>query len=601
MEIDLSKETRTLEDFWKPRNDQMLLDRERLRLTKPPITSDALRWISNEPKVFYDTAVALVSSYPARFRLPLSINFTPEEKEKMNKAERFILGIFRNLDSRQMNRGQSYWMRELAYQVMSGWYSVFTMINKNKDGVDFIADVWDPISIYPQWGERRLQKCVRAFEVEVPMAESMASGWAKKGLKFEMTKLDSRAKVKIINYWLDDNGTIYNAIAFSQAEKAQEIKVLKQEKLDHIPIFCGAIGIPDRTSINWQRDWGENIIASNRDMYDYENKMISLMATIMAETAYPNLVSETKTGEPVLKEGAKGYGEEIPLKIGEKIDLLKHAATPAEAFQLLSWVGKQKQKGSLPDTVYGNVPFELSGFAISQLMAAIRYKIAPYLVTMQYIMSSVASEFLTQYKKGNFPKITLSTTNPSAVKKGLFFVEEFDKKDVPDVRFVDVTIPITSALDKTQQILFSRQAMSPPQLLSRETLWDEYLDVQDSEQEYARIIQDQMLDMPVVKQIAMIEQLRTREQFYRNTGKIGEANALKQYIMALEMQLGMRQGIPITGKEGVRPEFSPPEAGQSPDALRSVLGMPPPGLSRRPQTSEERSESKLVNQFGQPI
>lgn len=595
---DIISETTELERYWKPRNDQMLLDREMIHLVKPVERLGQPKWVSNEPKIFYDTSVALVSSYPPRFRHPLTINFKPEEKEKMNKAERFTLGIFRSLDRRQFDRGQTYWLRELAYWMMSGWYANFSMVRENNGQVDFISDHWDPMTVYPEWDSDGLVKCVRAFEVDKKTAMGMVNNWLAKGLKTTFKEPSADATIKVINYWMlkrnPKRNTVYNAIYVA----GQPIKELKLEpQFDHIPIHVGAIGVPERGTEGWVARRGENIIAANRDMYEYDNQIMSLMVEIMAATAYPNLISESQTGAPVVKaEDVRGHGQVLPLKRGDKLDLLKHAATPAEALQLSAKIDRQKQKGSIPDIVYGGVPFELSGFAISQLMASIRYKIAPYLNTMQYVISQIASDFLIQYKKGKFPKVTLSTTNPQELKKGLFFVEEFSRQDVPESTYVEVTIPITSALDKTQQIMFARQAMSPPQLLSRETIWDEVLDVQDSEQEYARILQDQVLEMDVVKQIGMIEQLKVRQRIFENEGKIAEANALKQYIMALEMQLGMRQGIPTTpGAPGVSPSAGPPEmgmAGTSPDVTRAALGVAPSGLSRRPQTPTEREAGR---------
>ena len=602
--INISEETKTLEEYWQARDRQILADREILRLVKPVKKTDEIKWVSNEPKVFYETSVALISSYPPRFRLPLTINYTPEEKEKMNKAERFVLGIFRSLDAKQMMRGQSYWLRELAYWMLSGWYSVFTMVTKGRNGVEFIADCWDPLTVYPEWDANGLVKCIRTFEVDKRTAIAMLSDFSDRGLKFEFKEPRVFDRVKVINYWKDDRGKIYNAIKMGETEKEQDIKPLKLEKnLDHIPISVGAVGIPERVSDGWQSRWGENIIAPSRDMFEYENTIVSLEATIMAETAYPNLISKTRKGDPVTKDGMKGYGEEVALKIGDELTLLKHAATPAEANMLHSWIRRQIQKATFADTVYGGIPnIEISGFALSQYMAAIKYRIGPYLTTMQYVISFIASELLSQYERGKFPKITLSTTNPTELKKGLFFIEEFSPKDVPESKYVEVTIPITSAIDKTQQIIFARQAIQPPQLISRETLWDELLDIQDSEQEYVRIIQDQILEMPIVKQIAMIEQLRERERLYRNTGKIGEANALKQYIMMLEMEIGMRKGIPER-PGGVPPQVMPPEMGESPDQKRVAFGMPPPGLGRRPQSPTERAERKggIVSPTGEQL
>lgn len=576
-EINFETETKQLKEYWQDRDTQMLTDRDTINIKKDAVKTDRIKWYSNEPKVFYETATSLISSYPPRFRLPLTINYEPEEKTKMNKAERFVLGIYRSLDDSLIGP-HAYWLREFAYQILSGWFSIFVWIKKSSDGLQFRADLFDPITVYPDWDADGLAKCIRNFEIDKRSASQMVTGFAQKGLKTKYFEPKDKERVNVINYWLRDNKDIYNAILIS----GQVIKPLTLEKeFDHIPIFVGAIGLPERTSDDWTTRVGENIIAANRDMYEYENAMISLMATIMAETAYPNVVGKSLSGAPIIKGKLKGYGDQINLKLSDQIELLKHAATPAEVNELIAWVVRQKQKASFSDTVYGGIPtVEISGFALSQYMAAIKYKIGPYLNTMQSTLGKIMSEFLTQYKKGKFPKISLSTTNPTELKKGLFFVEEFSPSDVPASRFVEVTIPITSALDKTQQIIYARQAMDAPQLLSRETLWDEFLDVQDSEQEYARIIQDQMLEMPIVKQIAMIEALRKREDFYRNTGKTAEANALHQYILALEMQLGMRQGIPETGKTGIPPQVIPPEMVESPDTGRAALGIPPPSPTR---------------------
>ena len=601
-------ETDDLQRQWGRRNTQMLEDRSRINLDRPPGKTDSIKWYSNEAKVFYETATALISAYPPRFRLPLTMNYGEEEKQKISKAERFLLGIFRELDNRQMRRGMSYWLWEMAYWVLSGWYSVFTRVEQEKkDTVNFIADVWDPITVYPKWDTEGLSACIRTYSVDKPNLLVMLGGFRQKGLDVVFNDM-GEDKPKVINYWRDDRGKVYNAILIG----GQVIKPLTLEKsFTRIPIFCGTVGIPDRVSPGWETRVGQNIIAADRDMYDYENMMVSLMATIMAAMAYPNIVTRTASGLTPIADQLRGYGQQINLRLQDQIDLLKSATTPEEANILLNWVSNRRQKGSIPDVVYGQVPYELSGFAISQLMAAIKYKIAPYLNALQNVIGSVAREFLRQYRDGDFSDIELMTTKPGETSKNLFFVEKFTRKDIPESLFVEVTVPITSAFDKTQQILFARQAMSPPQLLSRETIWDEVLDVQDSQQEYARIIQDQVLELPIVKTIAMIEQLNDRIALLRAQGKNLEAEAVNRYRMMLEMQIGMRQGIPTTPGQpqsgGVPPQVAPPEAtpGQiSPDVLRATLGVPSPGLSRMPQTPEQRQVTRrtgLVGPGGQPL
>ena len=595
-EIDILDEATALKQIWQYRDQRMLSNRDMVNLVLPEQDTSnepgKIRWMSNEPKVFFETAKALVSSYPPKYRMPLTVNYEEDEKQRISKAERLIIGIFRQLDRRLQDIGDpnAYWLRGLAHWVLSGWYAIFTHIRKGQDGVDFIADLWDPITVYPRWDDFGLQKVARVYEVEKKQAEIMAESWKASGLNFDYKEPSYDSKVQITNYWLrifskDKKGKmhpeVFNAITMGGSKAdLTVVKELEKEDFKHIPIFVGGIGSPEKTSADWSTRFGEHIITANRELYQYTNQLISLMAVIMAETAYPNLISKTKTGQRVTKDGMKGYGSEYALKVNEAVELLKHAASPPELQALIAYLGSQKQKGSLPDVVYGGLPqTEISGFGISQLMAAIKYKIAPYLQKMQLLVGGLATEFLEQYRDGKYPSIKLTTHNPHELRKGQFFVEEFSRSDVPDVTFVEVIIPVTSAMDRTQQIIFARQALEPPQILSRETLWDDILEIQDSEQEYARIIQDEMLELPIVKTIGIIEQLRRREKLYRENGKIAEADALHQYIMMMEMGAGLRQGIPQKG-QGIPPNVMPPEAINSPDMMNAALGQGPPGINR---------------------
>jgi hypothetical protein len=595
MDIDIIGETEQSVQYWSARNAQMDEDRRIIAMQYPEkMTSKQQYFISNEAKVFYDTAVALVSSFPARFRMPLSINYEASEKDKISKSERFLTAIFRQLDRRQLAKGNAYWMRELAYWTMSGWYAVFCHVQKRGKDVEFIADFYDPMTVYPAWDSDGLFRCIRTFEVDVVTALTLVERLEATYGKLPEFKLpDQNKMVKIINYWRrdfdGDNPVVRNAILVN----GQEVKKLTVEKFDHIPIHVGAVGSPDKYLSDWQTRTGESIIAANREMYYTTDSILSLMKTILSETAYPNILTKTSSGAPAVNaDDVKGYGQVIPLRLQDQLELLSHASTPKEGFELLSYMLRQVSKGSFPDVVYGGMQLEISGFALSQLLAAIRYKVGPYWNTMQNVMSNIATDFLMQYKNGKFPKVSLPTVNPQAMRRGLIYVEDYEPSDVPDNSYVEVSIPITSSLDKTQQLIQARQALTAPQLLSRETLWDDFLEVQDSEQEYARIIQDEILEEPFVKQLAALEQLRKRADAFQTNGQTQEAQALRRHIMMIEMSLGMRQGIPSTlGQPGISPSTMPPEMLNSPDQNRAAAGIPPQGLNRPAQTPMQREQS----------
>lgn len=594
-------DTLNLESYWNLRNEQMRIDREIINLIQPTQTTKQVKWISNEPKVFFDTSRALVSTNAPKFRLPMSINPEAEEKQKMNKAERLCIGIYRTLNGRESARGEGDWLWNLAYWVLLGWWSVLTYVRKSDNGIEFIADIWDPMTVYPQWDGDKMVTCVRTYTTDKITAMAMASDLIARGSRGAFKEPSKNGDIKVINWWKNDRGKIYNAILIN----GESVKpVTLQKKMRRIPIHVGAVGSPDRITPNWEERRGESIIAPDRNMYEYLNSILSLRATILAETAYPNIITKTRSGMPALTQEqiGQGYGQVSAIKLEDQIEILKHAATPADADALLNYIGQQIQKGSVPNSVYGSIPFEISGFALSQLLAAVKYKLGPYLSAMQAITSGVFSDFLFQYKIGKFGKITLSTENPFDLKRGMTYIEEFSTDDVPENIFVEVTIPITSTFDKTQAILNARQSLTPPQLFSRETLWEADLDVQDTEQEYQRIRQDQVLNDPFVMQIEIIEAMWQRYETYLVQGNTIKADALKRYIQGLEMQLGMRQGVVETKSEGIRPELSPPEARENPDQLNAVLGKGPTS-PRRPVTTgaSEGRLGKLVSPSGETL
>lgn len=566
-----------LHDFWALRDNRMQSDRDVINLVKPEKqTTDKKLWMTNEPKVFFDTARSLVSLYPPRFKLPIPMNFKPEQKDKMNKAERLCIGVFRQLDSRIADTGGTSWLYELAYWLLGGWYATFTIVRKGSDGVEFVADLWDPINVYPEWDKDGLSACVRKYIVDERTSEAMAIEFQQKGLVFKYKPPEKGASYTVTNYWRRQGKKVFNAILMNESI----VKPLTlQRNLNRIPIQIGAIGSPDRVSANWQERKGESIIAGARDMYDFQTEMMSLRAEIVEETAFPNIITKTRSGQPPVKEESiRGHGSVIPLRLEDAIDTMKHASSPQDVNVLEMEVHQMIQKATIPDSTYGGLPsVEISGFALSQFMAAIKYKLGPYVNAMKFATSRVMSEFLSQYRSGNYDKITLSTTNPYDLKRGMFYLEEFSKQDVPERIYVEVEIPISSQFDKTQAILNAVQAKSAG-LLSRETLWENELDVQDAEQEKQRIIDDEVSADPFVKQLEILMRMRERVEAYKAVGMLPQAAALEKYILMLEQGAGIIQ--PNTGSQpaqpGVPPQQRPVEmTPQSPDIKNAMTNTPP--------------------------
>ena len=609
---DINTQTTRLQTYWAKRDEVLREDRDIINLIRPEAKTGESQWTSNEPKVFFDTSRSLLSINEPRFRLPITMNHPAEEKDRMNKAERLCIGIYRSINERHNMLGGTDWLWDLNYWVLLGWYAVFGIVRKNQGNVEFIADIYDPITVYPWWDAYGLAVCSRTYSVDAVAAENMVKGYEQQGLDFTYRAPPSNSQdVQIVNYWKRDfkanKPRVFNAITIG----GNLIKPLTlQSKLKTIPINVGAVGSPDQTMPMWMQRKGESIVAANRDMYVYKNTILKLMAEILASTAYPNVVEKLLNNQSTTGT-LKGYGEVIKLKPQESIELLKHASTPEEANYLMLDINKSSQKASIPDLTYGNIPNqEMSGFMASQLLAAVKYKLGMYLNTGQNVLSNLMRDFLYQYRTGGYKKISLSTTNPHDLRRGMFYIEDFEPADVPEHIFVEVKIPISSQFDKTQAIMNSVQALQSG-LSSRETLWENLpeLGVDDNEQEKARIMEDKVAQDPFIMDMEITERMWERVRFYQNRNEPGDvqrAAALKNYIMIKEMNLGIRQGIPSApGQQGVPPQQMPPEArptsAATPDQQNAMQGKAPPSPNRPVNPQSAGRKGVLVSPTGQPI
>jgi len=517
-----------LEGSWAIRNARMKELRNLLRFATGTTKEGFEETVLNEAKVLYYTCVGLLSGQFPKIALPTHFDATEEDKTKMSKAERFLQGIIRQLDENHLNTGYGQWLREFAYWICSGWITIFAYIDEVNE---FHAEFFDPMTIYPRWTNKGLREVARIAQIPSEEATALAEEWE---LPLPR-RLRRGTQVRMVNYWekrLITRGKygVFNTILFD----GREIKLETQEDFEEIPIIIGlANGSPEQDDASeWQRNLGQAVTADNRLMYGYQNRWLSMLMQIIADTAYPPIRTASASGEAIIGKDDLGSAVVIPTKIGEEIATIQYAGAPIEVNTLLSIITGCTQRGGLPYVIYGGLPFELSGFAISQLMAAIQYKVSPYMKTMEQTLAKLCRFFIEQFRlKGKTVELSVAT------KPGQFFVEEFNKSDIPLVRFVEVTIPRGTPQDKMQQILTARQALQPPAVLSRETLWEDFMDIEDIGLEKKRISEDLTADLPVVKLLEVAENMRKQAANAYARGDVEGTRILLGYAQVIINQL----------------------------------------------------------------
>ena len=590
-----------LQNFWKARDDKVLDEREFLNLPQPKVPKKGfVSIVSNEARTFFNTSVALISMFPPKFKLPGMVS-TESEKAQKNKLERFAAGVYHEVDSGQMDLGKDAWIRELAWYVCGGLFAVFPHIDdEGDDNPGFRWDIYDPITCYPLWANNRLVELARVYYTNSDAALRMAedNGWVVPKISSNLYDSDN---VKIASYFfIEKDEEVYHTV-FINDEVSKDLTREEQFK-GKIPVIIGSVaGSPARSLGTSDKDWVKasfrSVIEDNRGMYEQKNRLMSLMMQIVQDTAYRTIIDVTRTGTGKLKPEDMGSGAIIHRQVGEPIDTLLHAVTPIEVNNLLGLINRDIQKGAIPDSSYGSIPFEVSGYALSQLMAAVKYKLNPYRTAMNRVISRCALQTIDLYREGGYKPINLTVYD----QKGRYYFESFDPEvDLPHARFIDVDVPFALALDKVQTMAAARQAMVPPQILSRETLWEDWdLGVDDKDLEFERILNDQMMELPLMKLIHTVEKMHESADRYAAEGKTKLAEGIRKYAMQFEKQIeatiaGGQPAAEAKPAAELPPggAISPEQLGMSRAAERVALGGTPPGLVRRPQTPEERAERK---------
>lgn len=580
----------TLQQFWSARDSKMLNTRQFLLLDQPKkVKKGFINIHLNEGRVFFNLAVSLLSGYDPRFRLPLSTR-TEEEKVKTSKAERFLTGVMRQNDRRQMMLGQDKWLRQLAWYISEGWYAVFPHIELDEEeNPSFIWEIYDPITVYPKWDMNGLSEVARVYYTNRDAAYGMAKNndWI---VPVETTPTTIQQNAKVSSYWWIESEKVWNTVLIDDviSKNITEEEDFKGE----IPILVGSIagspgGSLDMSDREWTMRRGAHVIDDNRGMYEHLDKWVSLMMQLAALAANPPVVDYTKSGQPKLKPEELGAGALLHRQIGETVDLLKTLATPVDVNSIFSFLNQGIQKGSVPYSLYGALPFELSGFAVSQLSAAVNHKLGPYMFGEQDVVGECAIRTMRLYREGDYKPIDLVVN----MRQGENYIEHFDpKEDMPEATFVQVDIPLAVPLDKIQTIVAARQAMSEPSILSLETLWDTWdeLGVEDKDLEYERIVSDQMLRIPVMRMIATVEKLQEEADKQETNGKQERADKIRGYAALIERyieaQISGGQGLQGTPEGGagaaVGGRFPPERVGVSRVGEGYAMGATPPSPVR---------------------
>ena len=596
-------------DLTEPLRTRMDDDHKLYRLEEFDAGEGYQSYTSNEPQVYADKLISWLTSAEMVVRIPYG-NSKREDRENNDAKERFLIGLIKAADDRLTARFQPSVRNQMAWFItLRGWYAARALLVKDDDGdTNVEIQPWDPLHTYWSEGKKGLS-------------------WACYKTKKTPSEIEAIWGVKIQGKDQGDDDDTVDVYDFYDSEDnivCTDTTVLKKRTKhgsDRVPVVIGPVGsnplvqtITDSGNLDSIEDYGESCYKSSRELFEKHNFMMSVMLELTARSRKQGLKIKSRDGTKTLEEDPYKEGSEIALGQGEDVEPLGLLEMARESGVFMGLISGEMQRGGLPHSIYGQLEFQLSGFAINTLRQGVETVLIPRLQAMEKAHRAIFNLMCDQYITGAFKSFEVSGQD----KNRMYFREEVTPDMIKNAGDVEVSfigqLP-QDEMGKMSMAQIAREGETP--LLPDVYIRDNILGLQSADQmEDAINTQIAESTLPEARLWTLLQgaQRHGREdlvEFYR--GELMRLFLVKSMeqsqLMAQAKAQGM-QGAPPQGG-GMPPEMGmPPGVGGAgptlpptvmPDAAMGVPPVPPtapmgpfapPGA---PRPGAQSPENRLAN------
>ena len=544
-----------------PLRDRMEQDHKLYRL-EPYDAGDGYRsYTSNEPQVMADKIISWLTSAEMVVRIPFSGN-ERDQRDADNQKERFLTGIVRAADENLSLRLLPPLRDQLAwYTTLRGWYAGRVLLVKNDKGETNIdITPWDPLNTFWCEGDDGLD-------------------WACYRMRKSPSEIAKQYKVKSGDLGEDTEESIFVYDFYDREDNyvVMQDRLLKKRTkhgYDGVPCFVGMVGSAplvqsDEVGTDAIADFGESVFKHNRENFENNNFMMSTMLELTARSRKQGLKVKSRDGTKSLEEDPYQEGSEISLAQGEEVEPLGMLEMAKESGAFMGLVSSEVQRGGLPYSIYGELQFQLSGYAINTLRQGIETVLSPRIQALERAYKQIFNIISEQYGSGKFKSVEVSGRD----RERMYFSAEIS----PDIvkKGGDPEVSIMSQLpqddmSKMSMAQIAREGEVP--LLPDIFIRDMILGLQDADQ-LDDVIKEQIAEkaLPEASLWSLLASLENRgrgdlAQFY-----YGE-------LMRLMMEKASQTRRTMTGEPEPQPQMQP---GMAPPMMAppmmGPMGPPPVG------------------------
>jgi hypothetical protein len=429
-------------------------------------------YTSNAPQTYADKVISWMTGAEVIVRIPPNGN-PRNSREVNNDKERFLIGALKSADERLCMKLVPPLKDQLAWYItLRGWYAGRAMLTKGTDSRTHVdITPWDPMHTY--WG-----------------TDSEGLAWACYKVKKTAAEIEAQYNVRLDTGTNEPEGIeVYDFYDREDNFVAIPNRLIKKRTRhggNSVPVFLGPVGAnPLVQSLEWSsiedtvEDYGESVYKSTRDLYEKHNFMMSVMLELTARSRKQGLKILSRDGTKVLEEDPYKEGTEISLAQGEDIAPLGLLEMARESGAYMGLVSGELQRGSLPHSVYGELQFQLSGFAINTLKQGVETVLVPRVAALEKAYVQICNQLSDQYVSGRFESMELSGQDNNR----MYFSEEITPDRLEDAGDPEIKISPRLPQDDMSKYGMAQIAREGPTPLLPD-LWirDNILGIQDADQ-----------------------------------------------------------------------------------------------------------------------
>ena len=579
-------------DVTEPLRQRMQDDHALYRLEPYDAGEGYQSYTSNDPQTYADKIIGWVSGADMTVRIPHN-GADADLRERNDMKERFLIGIDSAADERLCRlmlpplRDQLAW-----YGAIRGWVAGRALLAKKPDGTTYVdITPWDPLHTYWGTGPDGLEwVCYK-----VPKTKDQI--FSQYNVKIDWDSPSIIDGIMVYDFYDKDMNTIIIHNGSANNPVLQVVKKQQRHGANQVPAFLSPMGanpyivaLSQSTMQDTIADVGESIFRSTREIYPKHNLMMSTLLELTARSRRQGLIVRSRDGTKSLEEDPYLEGSEISLAQNENVEPLGLLEMAKETGAFMSLVSGEMQRGSLPHSVYGELPFQLSGFAINTLRQGVETVVNKYLRGVEKAYQMIFNLISDQYSSGSYKSMELAGMD----RNRTYFTEEISTDMLKNTGQPVVTLVGQLPQDDMTRYTMAQIAREgPTPLLSDRAIRDRILALQDADQ-MDDAINEQMAER-MLPEAALWTLMRSAErqgrddlaQFY-----VGElVNVLMQKRKIAEQTAGPGPDVPpggpppegpLPGPMGPPPDMMPPPGMGGPPGINpavmpeAMMGVPPP-------------------------